>query len=70
MRVFLLVCECNEYTAIKYSHVCPSFQNSGTTVTMPSSAYLAESLGWESVFYVFGEVNCHGGDCFFENKKK
>ncbi|XP_037027087.1 vesicular glutamate transporter 2-like isoform X2 [Bradysia coprophila] len=28
----------------------------GTTITMPSSAYLAESLGWESVFYVFGSL--------------
>lgn len=27
----------------------------GTTVTMPTSAYLIESLGWESVFYVFGK---------------
>lgn len=29
----------------------------GTTVTMPASGYLATSLGWESVFYVFGEKN-------------
>ncbi|KAG4067231.1 hypothetical protein HA402_000222 [Bradysia odoriphaga] len=28
----------------------------GTAITMPSSAYLAESLGWESVFYVFGSL--------------
>ncbi|KAG4066526.1 hypothetical protein HA402_007162 [Bradysia odoriphaga] len=26
----------------------------GTVVTMPTSAYLATSLGWESVFYIFG----------------
>ncbi|KAJ6646457.1 Sialin [Pseudolycoriella hygida] len=26
----------------------------GTVVTMPASAYLASSLGWESIFYVFG----------------
>ena len=27
----------------------------GTVVSMPVSAYLADSLGWESIFYVFGE---------------
>lgn len=26
----------------------------GTVVTMPTSALLAASLGWESIFYVFG----------------
>ncbi|KAJ6637399.1 Mothers against decapentaplegic like 4 [Pseudolycoriella hygida] len=28
----------------------------GTTVTMPTSAYLATSFGWQSVFYVFGAL--------------
>lgn len=27
----------------------------GTVVAMPVCAYLAEALGWESIFYVFGE---------------
>jgi len=28
----------------------------GTVVTMPLSAYLAETLGWRSVFWFFGKT--------------
>lgn len=30
----------------------------GTVVAMPLSGILAQSLGWESLFYVFGTVGC------------
>lgn len=29
----------------------------GTVVAMPACAYLAEGLGWPSIFYVFGKPN-------------
>lgn len=30
----------------------------GTVVAMPLSGILAQSLGWESLFYVFGAIGC------------
>lgn len=30
----------------------------GTVVSMPMSGILANSIGWESIFYVFGTIGC------------
>lgn len=32
--------------------------SSGTVISMPMSGILATSLGWESIFYVFGVIGC------------
>jgi predicted MFS family arabinose efflux permease len=35
----------------------------GTVISMPVSGYLCDSVGWESVFYVFGVLGLVSDQC-------